>query len=106
MVKEHIQLYHGGQRSRVNNLYCGLNPQRDFYCTRDRYLAQNAANDHAEGALFSFNVPQDEFDRGISLGLFEERAYLGCIMDSESSEVIIKKGEGIRFANRFLPSLF
>lgn len=106
-VEKLVRLYHGGKRDIIYDLMYGgarLSPEREFYCTTAKGLAQEASTIHGvEGALMEVIMTLEHFRFCVDCGIFEVREYCGVIQYEGASEVIVKPGDGIRIINEILP---
>ncbi|MEK6845369.1 MAG: hypothetical protein AABY26_01310 [Nanoarchaeota archaeon] len=99
-----ISLYHGGRKVLVDTISgYGLNQEKIFYCSRQRSLADAAADSFGiDGRVLKIDLPASIFSRGIAEGFFEERLYLGSIPIDYALEVVVKPGRGIDIINHAL----
>ena len=96
-----IKLYHGGSRTFLDSCCIALDPERSFYCSRDKSIANQAAFDHGcEGSVRYIAIPHSIFRAALAKGLFEERPYAGALSEG-STEIIIRSGKGIHLLNLF-----
>lgn len=103
-TNRYITLYHGGRKNRLDTIRgYGLHQRKDFYCSRNHILADEAANSFGfEGSILQFSLPETIFRVCLQRGYFEERPYLGCIQVEGTWEVIVHRGEGIEVVNTVL----